>query len=98
MDDSKIIARHIESPLEHHHHSASMMYSDIEGLGTTLGQIMGRRPIAELGQYSVPGLASLYLVGPFMHPGGNVTFGGRAVAMKMMMDWKLDLKKAFTVI
>ena len=98
MDDSKIIARHIESPLEHHHHSASMMYGDIEGLGTTLGQIMGRRPIAELGQYSVPGLASLYLVGPFMHPGGNVTFGGRAVAMKMMMDWKLDLKKAFTVI
>jgi hypothetical protein len=33
-----------------------------------------------------------------MHPGGTVTFGGRATAMKMMMDWKLDLKKAFTVL
>ena len=98
MDDSKIIARHIESPLEHHEHSASMVNGDIFGIGTTMGQLMGRRPIAELAQYKVPGLDSLYLVGPFMHPGGTVTFGGRAVAMKMMMDWKLDLKKAFTAI
>jgi hypothetical protein len=32
-----------------------------------------------------------------MHPGGTVTLGGRATAMKMLMDWKMDLKKAFTV-
>ena len=75
-----------------------MPTGDIFGISMTFGQIMGRRPIPELAQYRVPGLESLYLVGPFMHPGGTVTFGGRAVAMKMMMDWKLDLKKAFTVI
>jgi phytoene dehydrogenase-like protein len=98
MDDSKIIARHIESPLEHHLHSASMMNGDIFGIGTTLGQIMGRRPLPELAQFRIPGLEALYLVGPFQHPGGTVTFGGRATAMKMMMDWKADLKKAFTVL
>ncbi len=98
MDDSKIIARHIESPLEHHNHSASMPTGDIFGISMTFGQIMGRRPLPELAQFKIPGLESLYLVGPFMHPGGTVTFGGRAVAMKMMMDWKLDLKKAFIAL
>lgn len=98
MDDSKIIARHVETPLDHHHHSNSMMRGDIFGIGTTAGQIMGRRPIAELGQFKVPGVDSLYLVGCTQHPGGTVTFGGRATAMKMMMDWKMDMKKAFTVL
>jgi phytoene dehydrogenase-like protein len=98
MDDSKIIARHIESPLEHHLHSASMMNGDIFGIGTTAGQLLGRRPLVELAQYRIPGLEALYLAGPFQHPGGTVTFGGRATAMRMMMDWKMDLKKAFTVL
>jgi phytoene dehydrogenase-like protein len=98
MDDSKIIARHIESPLEHHRHSHSMMNGDIFGIGTTAGQLLGRRPLQELAQYRIPGLEALYLVGPFMHPGGTVTFGGRAVAMKMMMDTKSNLKKTFTVL
>lgn len=97
IDDSKVIARHIESPLEHHEHSASMMTGDIFGIGTTMGQNMGRRPIVELAQYTVPGLESLYLVGPFMHPGGTVNFGGRATAMKMMMDWKMNLNQAFVL-
>ena len=98
MDDSKIIARHIESPLEHHRHSNSMVNGDIFGVGTTAGQLMGRRPIQELAQFRIPGLESLYLVGPFMHPGGTVTFGGRATAMKMMMDWKMDLHAAFPAL
>jgi phytoene dehydrogenase-like protein len=98
MDESKIIARHIESPLEHHLHSNSMMHGDIFGIGTTAGQLLGRRPLAELAQFKIPGLESLYLVGPFMHPGGTVTFGGRAVAMKMLMDKKENLKNAFAVL
>ncbi|CAM2169661.1 NAD(P)/FAD-dependent oxidoreductase [Paraburkholderia sacchari] len=97
IDDSKIIARHIESPLEHHHHSASMMHGDIFGIGTTMGQNMGRRPIPELAQFRVPGLDAFYLVGPFMHPGGTVNFGGRATAMRMMMDWKMDLNRSFVL-
>lgn len=98
MDDSSIIARHIETPLHHHAHSNNMMLGDIFGIGTTAGQLLGRRPLVELGQYKVPGLDALYLVGPSQHPGGTVTFGGRATAMKMMMDWKVDLKNAFSVL
>jgi phytoene dehydrogenase-like protein len=96
MDDSKIIARHIETPLDHHRHSMNMMQGDIFGIGTTAGQLLGRRPLVELAQYQIPGLQALYLAGPAQHPGGTVTFGGRATAMKMMMDWKFDLKKVFT--
>ena len=95
IDDSKIIARHIESPLEHHRHSNSMMHGDIFGLGTTAGQLLGRRPLQELANFRVPNLQALYLVGPFQHPGGTVNFGGRATAMQMMIDWKVDLKTAF---
>lgn len=95
IDDSKVIARLVESPLEHHKHSASFMNGDIFGIGHTFGQLMGRRPIVELSQFTIPGITSLYLVGPSQHPGGSVTFGGRAVAVKMMMDWKMDLKKHF---
>ena len=93
MDDSKIIARHIETPLDHHNHSNNMMTGDIFGIGTTAGQILGRRPLVEFAQYRVPGVDALYLTGPVQHPGGTVTFGGRATAMKMMMDWKMDLKQ-----
>ncbi|SNC62722.1 Phytoene dehydrogenase-related protein [Marinobacter sp. es.048] len=97
IDDSKVIARHIESPLEHHNHSASFSHGDIFGIGTTMGQNMGRRPIPELAQFRIPGIDKLYLVGPFMHPGGTVNFGGRATAMRMMMDWKMDLSQAFAI-
>lgn len=98
MDDSKIIARHIETPLDHHEHSNNMLTGDIFGVGTTAGQLLGRRPLVEFAQYKIPGIDALYLAGPQQHPGGTVTFGGRATAMKMMMDWKMDLKTAFTVL
>lgn len=98
MDDSKVIARHIESPLEHHRHSNSMVTGDIFGIGSTTGQMLGRRPIPELANYRIPGLEGLYLVGPHQHPGGTVTFGGRATAMQMFMDWKYDLKDVFTAL
>ena len=96
MDKSKVIARHVETPLDHHHHSRSMKNGDIFGCGSFTSQFMGRRPTPELAQFRVPGLDSFYLVGPFMHPGGTVTLGGRATAMKMLMDWKIDLESAFT--
>lgn len=50
-NDSKVIARHIESPLEHHHNSASMMNGDIFGISPTMDRNMGSRPIPELAQY-----------------------------------------------
>ena len=73
-----------------------MKNGDIFGCGSFTSQFMGRRPTPELAQFRVPGLNSFYLVGPFMHPGGTVTLGGRATAMKMLMDWTIDLESAFT--
>ena len=95
IDDSNIVARHIESPLDHHNHSGSMINGDIMSLGTQIGQFLGRRPTPELAQYAVPGIEGLYLAGPFMHPGGTVTLGGRATAIKMYRDMGIDLNIGF---
>ena len=39
-------------------------------------QTIGHRPTPDLGQYTVPGAERLYLVGPFMHPGGGRLWRG----------------------
>jgi hypothetical protein len=62
-------------------------------LGSYIYQSLGMRPTAELSQYRVPGAKGLYLAGPFMHPGGGLTGGGRAVAMRVMEDLKVDYSK-----
>jgi phytoene dehydrogenase-like protein len=97
LDDSCILGRLIETPLDHHRHSASMMHGDIFGIGTSGGQILGRRPTPALANYRLPKIAGLYLTGPFMHPGGTVTLGGRATAMVMYQDLGIDLKHGFEI-
>jgi phytoene dehydrogenase-like protein len=97
MDDSCILGRLIETPLDHHRHSASMMQGDIFGIGTAGGQILGRRPTPALSSYRVPKIAGLYLVGPFMHPGGTLTLGGRPTAMVMYQDLGIELRRGFDV-
>jgi phytoene dehydrogenase-like protein len=66
--------------------SPSFQKGDLFGIGTYIDQWMGRRPTAELAQYRVPGIKGLYLSGPFMHPGGTVTGGGRATAIQILED------------
>ncbi|MET0545766.1 MAG: NAD(P)/FAD-dependent oxidoreductase [Caulobacterales bacterium] len=97
IDDSCILGRLIETPLDHHRHSGNMMNGDIFGIGTAGGQIMGRRPTPALSGYRVPSVKGLYLSGPFMHPGGTVTLGGRATAIAMFQDMDLDLNSAFEI-
>ena len=94
IDDSCILGRLIETPLDHHRHSASMMNGDIFGIGTAGGQILGRRPTPALSSYRVPKIDGLYLTGPFMHPGGTVTLGGRATAMVMYQDLGIELRES----
>jgi hypothetical protein len=53
-------------------------------------QTGGYRPTPDLAQYTVPGVERLYLVGPFLHPGGGVYRGGRATAMRIFDDLKMD--------
>ena len=97
IDDSCILGRLIETPLDHHRHSGSMMHGDIFGIGTTAAQILGQRPTPALSKYRVPGIDGLYLTGPFMHPGGTVTLGGRPTAMVIYEDLGIDLDVGFEI-
>jgi phytoene dehydrogenase-like protein len=93
MGPENIIARHVESPLDHTRSSPSFQRGDIMGTGQYVYQFLGRRPTPELAQYAVPGIDALYLSGPFMHPGGGVNGGGRATAIKIMGDLDIDFDK-----
>lgn len=86
MDAGNIIAGAIETPYDMQKWSPSFQRDDLMGIGSYIDQWAGRRPTPELAQYRVPGIEGLYLAGPFMHPGGTVTGGGRATAMQLMGD------------
>jgi phytoene dehydrogenase-like protein len=81
-----------ETPCDMQRESPSYRNGDVAGLAMTPDQFLGGRPIPELANYRVPGVAGLYLCGPFMHPGGGANGGGRPVAMRVMMDLGLGLK------
>jgi phytoene dehydrogenase-like protein len=93
MDAPNILGRFVDSPLDMERSSASFQKGDLHGVGTALHQNAGFRPLPELAQYRVPGIERLYLVGPFLHPGGGVFGGGRATAMAIMQDLGLDFEK-----
>lgn len=93
MTEDNIIGRAAESPADMAKWSSSFQKGDIFGIGNFIHQYLGRRPTPALAQYAVPGADGLYLAGPFMHPGGAVTGGGRATAIKMMEDFGMDSSK-----
>jgi phytoene dehydrogenase-like protein len=84
---------HCDSPVDMERTSPSFRRGDLHGIATTTWQSGAHRPTPELGQYTVPGVDRLYLVGPFQHPGGGVFGAGRATAMKLASDLKLDLTR-----
>jgi phytoene dehydrogenase-like protein len=86
MGADNVIAGAIETPYDMHKWSPSFQNGDLMGIGSYIDQWNGRRPIPELAQYRVPGISGLYLSGPFLHPGGTVTGGGRCTAMRLMGD------------
>jgi len=93
MGPENIMASMAETPKDQNEWSPSFAGGDFMGIGMFQHQLMGRRPTPRLAQYAVPGAEGLYLTGPFMHPGGAVTGGGRATAMKMMEDMGIDSSK-----
>ncbi|MEZ5894756.1 MAG: NAD(P)/FAD-dependent oxidoreductase [Parvularculaceae bacterium] len=94
MTPDNIIARNEQTPLDHERHSPTSFYEgDIHGIGGYFFQNAGLRPTPELAQYRVPGVDRLYLVGPFMHPGGSVFGGGRNTVMNVFKDLNLDFSK-----
>lgn len=94
LTEDNIIARTHWSPLDMERSSPnSFVNGDMHGAAPFMYQSMGHRPTPDLGQYTVPGAERLYLVGPFMHPGGGVYGAGRATAIRMFDDMKIDFDK-----
>ena len=93
LTDSNIIGRSFETPLDIQRYSPTFQNADVGGVGKYFDQIGGHRPTPELSQYTVPGVERFYLAGTFMHPPGGVTGGGRATAVKMCRDLKIDFDK-----
>ncbi|MBL1141089.1 MAG: NAD(P)/FAD-dependent oxidoreductase [Proteobacteria bacterium] len=88
--DDSILARHVDSPMDMLRHSSSYQHGDIHGTGPFIYQFGGHRPTPSLSNYRVPGVENLFLVGPFMHPGGGVFGGGRATAVRVFEDLNID--------
>ena len=85
-----VLDYHCDSPVDMERTSPSFLRGDLHGIATTTYQSGSHRPTPELGQYRVPGVDRLYLVGPFQHPGGGVFGAGRATAMVMADDLGID--------
>lgn len=95
LTPDNIIAATHWSPLDMERSSPnSFVNGDMHGAAPFLYQTVGHRPTPDLGQYTVPGAERLYLVGPFMHPGGGVYGAGRATAIKMFDDMGIDFERA----
>jgi len=97
LTDDNIIARTTWSPLDMERSSPnSFVGGDMHGCAPFLYQSAGHRPTPDLGQYTVPGVEGLYLVGPFQHPGGGIYGAGRATAIRMMDDMDIAFDKVIS--
>ena len=88
-----VLDYHCDSPVDMERTSPSFLRGDLHGIATTTYQSGSHRPTPELGQYRVPGIDRLYLVGPFQHPGGGVFGAGRATAMVMAEDLGIEFDR-----
>ncbi len=97
LTDDNILARVVRSPLDHERDSpTSFVAGDVHGCAPFMYQAVGHRPTPDLGDFRVPNVERLYLVGPFMHPGGGVFGAGRATAIQMMDDLNIDYGKVLS--
>jgi phytoene dehydrogenase-like protein len=88
-----VLNAHCDTPWDMERTSSSFRRGDIHGIAPTAYQSGAHRPTPELGQYTVPGIERMYLVGPFQHPGGGVFGAGRATAIKMFDEMRLNFDK-----
>jgi phytoene dehydrogenase-like protein len=93
LNDANLVAYHCDSPVDMERTSPSFLHGDLHGVAMPIYQQGAHRPTPDLGQYVIPGIERFYLVGPFQHPGGGVFGAGRATAMKMFDDLRLDFQK-----
>ena len=96
LNSDNIIAHKFYTPLDLERNSPnSMVEGDVHGVAPYFYQSVGHRPTPDLGQFKVPGIDSLYLVGPSMPPAGGVVGAGRAAAMVMFEDLGMDFDSTF---
>jgi phytoene dehydrogenase-like protein len=88
-----VIAYHCDSPVDMERTSPSFLHGDLHGIANGVHQSGSHRPTPDLGQLMVPGIERFYLVGPFQYPGGGVFGAGRATAMRVFEDLKIDFEK-----
>ncbi len=93
LTSANILAYHCDSPVDMERTSPSFLRGDLHGIATSTYQMGSHRPTPELGQYVVPGIGRFYLVGPFQHPGGGVFGAGRATAMRIAEDLRVDFDR-----
>jgi phytoene dehydrogenase-like protein len=91
--DEVLLDFHCDSPLDMERTSPSFLRGDLHGIATTSYQSGSHRPTPDLGQYRVPGIDRMYLVGPFQYPGGGVFGAGRATAQVMCDDLGIDFER-----
>jgi phytoene dehydrogenase-like protein len=96
LGSDNVLARAAETPLDMERYSSSFVRGDMVGLASFVYQFFGQRPTPALAQYRVPGADGLYLAGPFMHPGGGLTGGGRPVAIRVMEDLGMNYHSVIT--
>lgn len=92
LTDENILGIHIDSPVDMFRTSPSFYRGDLHGIAETTYQRGSWRPTPDLGNFTVPGVEGLYLVGPFQAPGGGVYGAGRATAIRMFEDMGLDIE------
>jgi len=91
LTSDNIIARKFYSPLDLERNSPnSMVGGDVHGVAPYFYQCVGNRPTPDLGQFKIPGIKNLFLVGPSMPPAGGVVGAGRAAAMIMFEELGMD--------
>lgn len=94
MTHENILDYHCDSPVDMERTSPSFVRGDLHGVAMPSYQLGAHRPTPALGQYTIPDIERLYLVGPFQHPGGGVFGAGRTAAQKFCDDLGIDFDKA----
>ncbi|MGA8707339.1 MAG: NAD(P)/FAD-dependent oxidoreductase [Steroidobacteraceae bacterium] len=94
MTHDNILGLHCDSPLDMERTSSSFRRGDLHGVAMPAYQLGAHRPTPALGQYTVPNIERLYLVGPFQHPGGGVFGAGRAAAQRFCADLGVDFDRS----
>lgn len=95
MGAENVLARFIQSPLDLERMNPAWIHGDYYHIRHYLPQFFSYRPLPELGQYRTP-VERFYLCGPSTHPGGTISYGGRAATMVIMEDLGIDFEKVIS--